>query len=144
MPPVLILDTSVLIAALRSSTGASFALLQLVGQGLFTIGVTTALVLEYEAVANRDPAALGLTADDLRDLLDYLCHVGRRAAVRFRVRVRPSLPDPGDELVLEAAVACGAGWIVTHNVRHLAAGAARFGVEVLTPGEALRRLGVGR
>lgn len=140
MLPLLILDTSVLIAALRSSNGASHALLRLVGQGRFTIGLTAALVLEYEAVATRSLDALGLTAGDLGDLLDYLCHVGRRATVWFRVR--PSLPDPGDELVLEAAVACGAGWIVTHNVRHLAEGAARFGVEVLTPGEALRRLGV--
>ena len=141
MPPLLILDTSVLIAALRSSRGASFALLRLVGAGRFEIGVTTALVLEYESVAARSLAALGLTAGDLGDLLDYLCRVGQRAAVRFRVR--PSLPDPGDELVVEAAVACGAAWIVTHNVRHLAAGAARFGIEVLTPGEALRRLGGG-
>lgn len=46
-------------------------------------------------------------------------------------------------MVLEAAVASGAGWVVTPNVRDLAAGAARFGVEVVTPGEALRRLGVG-
>jgi predicted nucleic acid-binding protein len=140
MLPLLILDTSVLIAALRSSSGASHALLRLVGQGYFTIGVTAALVLEYEAVAMRSLDVSGLTVSDLRDLLDYLCRVGRRAAIRFRVR--PSLPDPGDELVLKAAVACGAGWIVTHNVRHLADGAARFGVEVLTPGEALRRLGV--
>jgi predicted nucleic acid-binding protein len=141
MPPLLILDTSVLIAALRSSSGASYALLWMVGTGRFEIGVTTALVLEYESVATRSLAALGLTAGDLGDLLDYLCRVGRRAAVRFRVR--PSLPDPGDEFVLEAAVACGARWIVTHNVRHLAAGAVRFGIEVVTPEEALRRLGVG-
>jgi predicted nucleic acid-binding protein len=140
MQPVLILDTSVLIAALRSSSGASHALLRLVGQGQFSIGVTTALVLEYEAVATRTLEAMSLTAEDLRALLDYLCQIGRRAAVRFRVR--PSLPDPGDELVLEAAIACGAEWIVTHNVRHLAEGAGRFGVEVLTPSEALRRLGV--
>ncbi|HJT75710.1 MAG TPA: PIN domain-containing protein [Gemmataceae bacterium] len=141
MLPLLILDTSVLIAALRSSNGASHALLRLVGTGRFEVGVTTALVLEYESVAARSLDALGLTSADLGDLLDYLCRVGRRVAVRFRVR--PSLPDPGDEFVLEAAVACGAGWIVSHNVRHLAAGAARFGVEVLTPAEALRRLGVG-
>lgn len=140
MPPVLIVDTSVLIAALRSSNGASYAVFRLIGTGRFEIGVTTALVLEYESVATRSLDALGLTAGDLSDLLDYLCQVGRRAAVRFRVR--PSLPDPGDELVLEAAVACGAEWIVTHNVRHLVDGAARFGIEVLTPGEALRRLGV--
>ncbi len=142
MPPLLILDTNVLIAALRSSSGASYALLRRVGTGQFDIGVTAALVLEYESVAARSLAALGLTAGELGELLDYLCQVGRRAAVRFRVR--PSLPDPGDELVLEAAVACGAGWIVSHNVRHLAAGAARFGVEVLAPAEALRRLEVER
>jgi predicted nucleic acid-binding protein len=117
-------------------------LLGLVGQGHFTLGMTTALALEYEGVCKRSLDILGLTGDDSGELLDYLCRVGRRVAVHFQVR--PSLPDPGDELVLEAAVASGAGWIVTHNVRHLAAGAARFGVEVLTPGEALRRLEVER
>lgn len=136
----MILDTNVLIAALRSSSGASHALLSLIGQGLFTIGVTTALILEYEAVASRDLAALRLSGDDLRNLLDYFCQAGERAVVRYRVR--PSLPDPGDELVLEAAVACGAAWIVTHNVRDFGGGANRFGIEILTPAEALRRLGV--
>lgn len=43
-------------------------------------------------------------------------------------------------MVLEAALATGSEWLVTHNVRDLAAGAARFGIEVMTPGEALRRL----
>jgi predicted nucleic acid-binding protein len=142
MGPVLILDTNVLVAALRSAQGASHALLNLVGKGDFTIGVTTPLVLEYEAVVSRDLVALGLTADDLRDLLDYLCHVGRRSAVRFRLR--PSLPDPKDEMLLEAAVACEAAWIVSHNVRDLAAGVVQFGIEVIKPGEALRRLGVKR
>jgi len=104
--------------------------------------LTTALVLEYEAVCMRSPDALGLTADDIADLLDYLCRVGLRAAVRFRLR--PSVADPGDEMVLEAAVATGSSWIVTHNVRDMAAGAARYGVEVITPGEALRRLGVSQ
>ncbi len=45
MDPTLILDTSVLIAGLRSSLGASFALLDMVGSGRFTIGLTAALVL---------------------------------------------------------------------------------------------------
>jgi hypothetical protein len=46
MIPTLILDTNVLIAGLRSSLGASFVLLGLVGSGRFTIGLTAALVLE--------------------------------------------------------------------------------------------------
>jgi predicted nucleic acid-binding protein len=140
MSPTLILDTSVLIAGLRSSLGASFALLDLVGSGRFTVGLTAALVLEYEAACMKSLPALNLTTDDVEELLDYFCHVGKRAAIRFQVR--PSVADPDDELVLEAAIATGSEWIVTHNIRDMAAGAARYGIEVITPGEALRRLGV--
>ena len=140
MTPTLILDTSVLIAGLRSSLGASFVLLDLVGSGRFTIGLTAALVLEYEATCVKSLPALNLTADDLKELLDYLCRAGKLAAIRFQVR--PSVADPDDELVLEAAIATGSEWIVTHNIRDMAAGAARYGIEVIRPGEALRRLGV--
>jgi predicted nucleic acid-binding protein len=140
MPPTLILDTSVLIAGLRSALGASFALLDLVGSDRFTIGLTAALVLEYEATCMKSLPALSLTAADVMELLDYYCHAGKPAAIRFRVR--PSVADPDDELVLEAAIATASDWIVTHNIRDMAAGAARYGIEVSTPGEALRRLGV--
>lgn len=140
MTPSLILDTSVLISGLRSSLGGSFALLELVGSGRFTIGLTAALVLEYEATCMKSLPALNLTADDLKELMDYFCQVGKLAAIRFQVR--PSVADPDDELVLEAAIAAGCEWIVTHNIRDMAAGAARYGIEVITPGEALRRLGV--
>ena len=90
----------------------------------------------------RSLDALPLVPEDVASLLDYWCPVGSKAAVRFRLR--PSVADPGDELVLEAAVATGSRWIVTHNIRDMAAGAARYGVEVITPGEALRRLGVSQ
>ena len=140
MSPTLILDTSVLISGLRSSLGASYALLALVGSGGFNIGLTAALVLEYEATCMKSLPALNLTAGDVKELLDYFCRVGKRAAIRFRVR--PSVADPDDELVLEAAIASGSEWIVTHNIRDMAAGAARYGIDVITPGEALRRLGV--
>jgi len=140
MTPTLILDTSVLVAGLRSSLGASFVLLDLVGSGRFTIGLTVALVLEYEATCMKSLSALNLTADDVRELLDYHCRVGKLAATRCRVR--PGVADPDDDLVLEAAIATGSEWIVTHNIRDMAGGAARYGIEVITPGEALRRLGV--
>ena len=140
MIPTLILDTSVLIAGLRSSLGASFALLELVGSGRFTMGLTAALVLEYEATCMKSLAALNLSADDVKELLDYFCQVGKLAAIGFAVR--PSVADPDDELVLEAAIATGSEWIVTHNIRDMATGAARYGIEVITPSEALRRLEV--
>jgi putative PIN family toxin of toxin-antitoxin system len=140
--PILVLDTNVLVSALRSSTGASHRLIQLVDSGLFVIGVTVPLVLEYEAVCKRLIGSTTLTAHEIEQLIDYLCQIGKRSVVHFRLR--PSVGDPDDEMVLEAAIASGSDWIVTHNVRDFAGGAARYGVEVLSPAEALRRLGVVR
>jgi predicted nucleic acid-binding protein len=111
MPPTLILDTNVLVAGLRSSRGASHALLQAVGRGQFAVGLTAALVLEYEDVLKR-PGLVPLPPEDVDVLLDYLCSTGKRCAVRFRLR--PAAADPGDDLVLEAAVATGSSWVVTH------------------------------
>ena len=54
---------------------------------------------------------------------------------------RPQLRDPSDELVLEAAVNGQAAAIVTFNRRDFGTVPGRFGVDVLTPGEALRRIG---
>jgi len=71
MTPTLVLDTSVLIAGPRSSLGASFALLDLVGSNRFNIGLTAALVLEYEASCMKSLPALNLTAEDVKQLLDY-------------------------------------------------------------------------
>jgi predicted nucleic acid-binding protein len=140
MIPTVILDTSVLISGLRSSLGASFVILQHVGKGRFTLGLSVALLLEYEAICTRSFPVLGLTAEDIRSLLDYFCKDAKLSGIPFRVR--PSVDDPDDELVLEAAIATGADWMVTHNVRDMELGAARYGIEVIRPGEALRRLGV--
>ena len=54
---------------------------------------------------------------------------------------RPRLRDPNDELVLEAAANGGAAAIVTFNKRDFGAIPLQFGVAVLTPREALERIG---
>lgn len=138
MPPTFVLDTNVLVAGLWSSLGASFELLRRVGTGQFEVGLTTPLVLEYEAVCTRPQAVPDRTPEAVGEVIDYLCSVGQQAAVRYRVR--PAAADPGDDLVLEAAVATGSRVIVSHNVTDMADGARRYGIEVITPGEALRRL----
>jgi putative PIN family toxin of toxin-antitoxin system len=138
MQPTVILDTSVVVAGLRSSQGASFSLLQMIGSGRFELGLTSSIVLEYESVCMRNINQLTLDAAEIDQLLNYFCQVGKLAIVRFHVR--PSVPDANDEFVLESAIASGSDWIVTHNIRDLQLGAARFGIEVIRPGEALRRL----
>jgi predicted nucleic acid-binding protein len=136
--PRVVLDTNVLVAAIRSRRGASFRLLEQIGQGHFEIVLSVALVLEYEEVLDRHAEAAGLGTSDVRDLLDYLCAAGRPQSVFYLWR--PFLPDPDDDHILELAVAGGCDGIVTFNVRHFR-GAERFGLSVETPRAFLERIG---
>jgi len=133
-----VLDTSVLIAGVRSRGGASFQLLSRIGTGAFDIAVSVPLVLEYEDALMRHLPATALNGGDVQDLIDYICSVAVPHEVFYLWR--PNLRDPGDDLVLELAVAANCDAIVTHNVRDFA-GVSRFGLRLLTPGEFLRELG---
>ena len=74
-------------------------------------------------------------------ILDALALVAE--PIRISYLWRPLLPDPGDDLVLETAVNGRADAVVTFNRRDFEPVAARFGIEVLTPGEGVRRLEKG-
>jgi len=132
-----VLDTSVLVAAVRSRRGASFEVLSRLGRGDFEIAVSVSLVLEYESVLLRHIADAGLEEKDVDDLIDYICRIAVRQKVFFLWR--PFLRDPKDDLVLELAVAAGCEAVVTHNVRDFR-GAEKVGVRVLTPGRFLQEL----
>jgi putative PIN family toxin of toxin-antitoxin system len=133
-----VIDTSVLIAGVRSRRGASFELLSRIGTGTFEIAVSVPLILEYEDVLIRHLPATGLSESDARDIIDYICSVAVRQEVFYLWR--PILRDPGDDLILELAVAARCDAIVTHNVRDFA-GVGDFGLRLLTPGDFLRELG---
>ncbi len=135
----MVLDTNVLVAGLWSREGASFRVLEQVRLGRIRPALSVALVLEYEMVLKHRAGELNLAAHDIDAILDYLCAVGHRQMIHFLWR--PTLRDPGDEFVLELAVAAGCRWIVTHNVRDFAE-AERFGVAALAPAQYLKRIGV--
>ncbi len=59
-PPKVVLDTNVIIAALRSRRGASFRLVSLVDSGKFETNLSVPLVLEYEATIRAQQHELGL------------------------------------------------------------------------------------
>jgi len=46
----IVLDTNVLVAALRSRQGASYQIVSLIGAGLFRSNISVAVALEYEEV----------------------------------------------------------------------------------------------
>jgi predicted nucleic acid-binding protein len=137
MLPGIVIDTNVLIAGLHSPHGASYQILQRIGTGAFTFSLSVPLVLEYEAVAKEHARELGLTYEDVDDVIDYLCQEGE--ARRIFYLWRPILKDPRDDMVLELAVEAGVDGIVTHNVRDFAE-AERFGIRILRPGALLRQL----
>ena len=132
-----ILDSSVLVAALRSRQGASFRLTELLRAGTFEIAISVPLALEYEAVLTRHAASLGLRRSAVTTVVDYLCAVGKRQSIHYLWR--PLLRDPDDEFVLEVAVAAGCQYIITHNVRDFT-GAERLGVNILRPSQFLQQL----
>jgi putative PIN family toxin of toxin-antitoxin system len=133
---LVVLDSSVLVAALRSRQGASFRLLELLRDGQFEIAVSVPLVLEYEAVLVRHAAELNLSREAAVGVVDFLCSVAHRQDIHFLWR--PSLPDPQDEFVLELAVAANCEAIITHNVRDFV-GTKKFKPQVLTPSMFLAR-----
>ena len=137
--PRIVVDTSVLVAGLRSRRGAAFRLLSEVGKTHFEIALSVPLVLEYEDVLLRHAEDVGLAADDIDALLDYFCRVGHLQRIFFLWR--PLLPDPKDDLVLEVAVAAECKAVVTYNVRHFA-GTEQFWIQVSEPGPFLRDIGV--
>ena len=135
-----VLDTDVLVAAVRSDRGASRVLLTAALERRYPVLASVPLMLQYESVLTRSEhlAAARISAADVEVLLDAIALVSE--PIRISYLWRPVLSDPGDDLVLEAAVNGRADVVVTFNRRHFEPAAAPFGVEILAPTDARRRL----
>lgn len=142
-----VLDTDVMVAAIRSDAGASRRLLVAGLRGDCTLLVSVPLVVEYEAVMTRPLhlSASGLSAGDVADLLDAVVQVAE--PVRLAFLWRPALRDPDDDMVLETAVNGRADRLVTFNRRDFATAGGGFGIAPSSPADvvfALRGLTKGR
>ncbi len=136
----MILDTDVVVAAMRSPRGASAELLRLIDKGDAIMVLSVALALEYESICMlaEHRLAAGLSAEEAAIFVDGLIALAEPVLTFFRWR--PQLRDPGDELVLETAVNGRVDAIVTFNEKDLRPAKQSFGIEVMRPGEVLRRL----
>jgi len=135
-----VIDTNVLVSALRSRDGASFLLISLLGKNeAFDIYISVALILEYEDAAKRLLGKIEITENVIDDVIDYICLVGKEQQVFFLWR--PFLKDPGDDMVLELAVAAGCNFIITHNKRDFK-DIEDFGIQAISPVEFLQTIGV--
>src|SRR2546427_479730 len=88
----IVVDTNVLVSALRSRSGASFKLVSLLGDPRWQPIISVALVLEYEEVARREAGRLGLADWVVDGIVDMFC---RRSLLRQLYRNSPLPPSIG-------------------------------------------------
>jgi predicted nucleic acid-binding protein len=129
-----VMDTSVLVAGLRSSSGASYEILRLLRQGRWTLVLSNTVVSEYHEILHREGGTLNLPLEEVDQYLDVLCALAERRSLT--TEWQPVATDPDDEPIVQLAREAGVLYLVTHNVRHVT-GADRFGVRVVRPAEFL-------
>lgn len=136
--PHVVIDTNVLVSALRSRRGASFRLLELLGSDKYNVSVSVPLVLEYEAAVKRLLGEIALSDEDIDNVIEYICSVARHQQISFLWR--PFLKDVRDDMVLELAVSAGCDTIVTYNKKDFV-GVEEFGIQAKSAKEFLQEIG---
>ena len=131
------LDTAILITALRSSSGAAAEVVRLTLLGEFTILMDLKLVCEYLDVALRPEQieASGKTHQEIEEIIEALGSVA--SPVLVLERHRPLSQDKNDDMVLDVAINGNADVLVTNNTKHFLKAAALFGIQVMTPRQLL-------
>jgi putative PIN family toxin of toxin-antitoxin system len=137
-PPQVVLDTNVIVAGLRSPTGAAHALLRMLPAGLYDVHVSLPLIIQYEDVLARNRHENAISPSDRAGFLVALDALATHHDIHYLLR--PELDDPEDDMVLEVAFAARADFVVTHNVRHFAT-IGKFGIRAVTPVQFLNALG---
>ena len=135
-----VFDTDVIIAAIRSPSGASAALIRALQLGQLQVAASVALFVEYEATCTRAEHVLaaGLQTCEVSDFLDALAGLIEPTEIHYMWR--PQVRDPADDMVLEAAVNAMADAIVSFNHKDFGDAPAAFGIDMLLPRDALARL----
>lgn len=134
-----VLDTSVIITALRSSMGAAAEVIRLAFRRELTPLMDYKLACEYRNVALRPEQLHGTGKSQVETaaILDALEAIAEPVYVAFQHR--PLSPDVDDDMVLDVAINGNANAIVTNNTRHFREAAERFGVNLLVPAELLSK-----
>ena len=135
-----VFDTCVWIAAVRSRRGASFALLSEIPLRRFRFGTSVALFLEYRAQLRRAlvEGTTKLNRQQIEAILSALAYHTMEVPIYYRLR--PNLKDANDDMVFECAANLDADAIITHNVKDFKNPELKYPIDVLTPGEFLRRI----
>jgi putative PIN family toxin of toxin-antitoxin system len=116
------LDTNILYQALYSRSGASYAILQLIRTGAIELALSVPVFEEYRQVLlrPRTQKETGRSRQEMETVLDFLALVGVVTPIHYLWR--PNLPDAGDDMFVELAVASGSEYLITRNTPPLSDG----------------------
>jgi len=124
---------------MRSPAGASAAILRSIRRGKASLLLSVPLAMEYEAVCQQAEHRLAAGLSQRQVDIFVTAVIAMAEPVETHFLWRPQLRDPGDEMVLAAAVNGRADALVTFNMRDYGEAPSHFGVELLLP-----RIAIGR
>ncbi len=133
-----VIDTNVIVSALKSNRGFAYRLLSIIDDRRFKISISVPLIFEYEDALKREKTNIKLSKADIDAILDYICFTGEKREIYYLWR--PILKDPKDDMVLELAVESECDFIISYNQKDFF-GAEKFNIEVITPKEFLKIIG---
>lgn len=137
-PYQLVLDTNVLVSGLRSNRGASYKLLTILNDRRWQLNVSTTLIFEYEEILKREKEQLGLSDEDIDNVIEAICRIANKCSIFYLWR--PIARDPDDDFLIDLAVECQADFIITYNQKDLQ-DAKKFGLRVVSLKEFLQIVG---
>jgi len=133
-----VIDTNVLVAAMRSKTGASKKLITLLPSDSFEPAMSVALYLEYLDVMTREGnIPPGLTDEEMVQFVREILSYSHKQGIYFKWR--PALKDADDDFVLELAIASQSEYIITFNEKDFR-NIELFGIEAISPSSFLKLL----
>ena len=91
-----VVDTNVIISAMRSRSGASHAILLSIHRREIIPVISVPLLMEYEEVSKRDGMIPNLTDSQIDIVLNQICDRAIEQKIFFSWR--PFLPDPDDDI----------------------------------------------
>ena len=138
--PIVVIDTNIILSALKSKNGRSNQLLRIIDTGKFDFAISVPLILEYEAILKKHLNRNYYSDKDIDDFINYLCYIGKK--IKLFYLWRPYLKDPHDDHILELAIHSISKWIITYNKKDFKE-AEHLGIIALSPAEFINKINNG-
>ena len=139
MSPLIVLDTSIVVSALIGKRGASREVLRMCLVEELRPVMSNTLFQEIEDVISRDRILklCPLSTNEIRELVNAFYSSCKWVPIYFLWR--PNLQDEGDNFLIELAIAGGADFIVTNNIKDLEGAELLFDeLKIVKPEQLLR------